>query len=383
MKMKKYTARTEQEAIEMVKNELGLSALILNIKKIQPRGLFAFLRKPTVEVTAAYEESGTVEKSIPKKPELDTLVAEQQEKIRKLEQDLSNKEELLEKVIWQLSASSHNSISGERRYENNMVQVFYDTLVGQGVTEEIATEILKDINLVDDSEEIDINLIVKIVYNTIINILGEPSVVDVKGANGPSVIFFIGPTGVGKTTTIAKLSSLFVLEDNAKLGLITADTYRIAAVEQLKTYAEILAIDVGVVYNSQDLETCFDKMRGKYDLILIDTAGRSHKNSETVQELSDMLSIIPDSEKYLVLSLTTRYEDLIQIIKTYSGVTDFKLIFTKLDEAGQLGVVLNICYLTKKKISYITNGQNVPDDISTIKPEQIARALLNLGSGGI
>jgi len=196
--------------------------------------------------------------------------------------------------------------------------------------------------------------------------------------DGCLVNFFMGPTGVGKTTTIAKLTSDFILNYNLRLGLITADTYRIAAVEQLKTYAEILSVEVGVVYSTKDFIECIGRLTAKYDMILVDTAGRSHKNSENLTELSELLAACPAAEKHLVLSLTTKCDDLLQIIEAYSDIADFDIIFTKLDETQELGSILNICHLTQKRISYVTNGQNVPDDISIVEPEKIARALLGL-----
>lgn len=394
MKIKKYEARTEKEAIEKVKMELGLEALILNIKKIQPKGIFAFFRKPQVEVTAAYEEKPfalknnaaiaeqeAVKANAAENVVKDKKLIEQNEKIKKLEKKLNSAEELLEKAVSQISLAQQSNFSHDRKYENNLIQVFYDALVSQGVTVEIADKLLEDVNAIDENEEIDISLIVKVVYNTIVSILGEPATTPVKKAEkgNPRIFTFMGPTGVGKTTTIAKLSSIFILNESLNVGLITADTYRIAAVEQLKTYAEILGVEVGVAYNLEDLGVCIENMRQINDVIFVDTAGRSHKNDETLKELDGLLSVMPQSDRYLVLSTTTKYEDLLNIVTIYSSVSDFKIIFTKLDETTSLGSILNICYLTGKKISYVTNGQNVPDDIEAIQPEKIAKALLGFG----
>ena len=170
--------------------------------------------------------------------------------------------------------------------------------------------------------------------------------------------------------------SQFIFNDKLNVGFITADTYRIAAVEQLKTYADILDSEVGVVYNCDDIIEKINEFKVINDVIFIDTAGRSHKNLENLNELKSFLDVIPDAEVYLVLSITTKYDDLLSIIEAYSKISDFKIIFTKLDETSCLGSVLNICYETGKEISYATNGQNVPDDIDIIRPEKIARDLL-------
>ncbi len=401
MKIKKFEARTEKDAIEKVKNELGPDALILNIKTIQPRGFFAIFRKPTVEVTAAFEEKQQnhgkkrakkdpssevaatkeeTEESVGvdffKNLEKDKTIVNQQELISSLEQKVRSQEELLQKIAPRLMLSNH-SLGEVEKYDNKMLQLFYDSLVEQGVTKEIAEKLLEEASQIEP----DINLIVKIVYNTIINVIGEATPIDFEGdfQNEPRVINFIGPTGVGKTTTIAKLTSHIVLNKNMRVGLITADTYRIAAVEQLKTYAEILGLDVGVVFNASDLVSVMEEMHGEKDFILVDTAGRSHKNADSLEELYELLEVNPSSENFLVLSVTTRYEDLINIVKTYESVADFKIIFTKLDETQFYGSILNICYLTGKKVSYITTGQNVPEDIEVLQPEKIAKALLGFG----
>lgn len=390
MKMKKYEAATEQQAVEMVKNELGMDAVILNIKKIQPRGLFAFFRKPKVEITAAYEDKPVVKetKTIEKKEETDRKlleksakdmqkIAKQKETIDKLEKKLSDTEVLLNQVMKKLTVASH-SFDGSRKYDNAMLQFFYERLISQGVSREITEILLEDVENIEDLDNLDINLIVKVVYNRIVNILGEPKVLKVHKTekNYAKNVVFIGPTGVGKTTTIAKLSSQFIFNDKLNVGFITADTYRIAAVEQLKTYADILDSEVGVVYNCDDIVEKINEFKIINDVIFIDTAGRSHKNMENLNELKSFLDVIPNAEVYLVLSITTKYEDLLSIIEAYSKISDFKIIFTKLDETSCLGSVLNICYETGKEISYATDGQNVPDDIDIIKPEKIARDLL-------
>ncbi len=387
MKLKKYEAPTEEEAIEMVKQELGMEALILNIKKVKPRGMFSLFKNSYVEVTAAYDdkpsaktevkkESGSNKKNNNNEFENNKKLIKQQQTINELEKKLNNTEELLDDVMKKLSVASHNS-NEERKYENSMLQFFYDKLTEQGVSSKIAEVLLKDIDDVEDFNNLDINLIIKIVYNRVIKILGQPKVVKwKKNSKAAKNIIFIGPTGVGKTTTIAKLSSYFILNENASVGFITADTYRIAAVEQLKTYAEILNVDVGVVYNVDDLIEQIGVMKPINDLLFIDTAGRSHKNKENLRELKEFLDAVPEPEIYLVLSVTTKYEDLLDIISAYDEITDFKIIFTKLDETKCIGSILNICYTTGKEISYATNGQNVPDDIEVMKPEKIVKALL-------
>jgi flagellar biosynthesis protein FlhF len=388
MKIKKFEGRTEQDAIEMVKDELGLDALILNIKKTKPKGIMRLFKKPMVEVTAAFEDKDAKQKRMmAQQAAAGSEVKEQQssklakEKIDTLEKKLRAQEDLLAKLMGQLTIAEQMSKTyGMRKYDNRLIQLFYDTLVEQGVTPEIADKVLEDVNSIDDESKIDIELISKIVYNTIVKILGPAEPIELVKTKRTRFVVFMGPTGVGKTTTIAKISSILMLYHNLKVGLITADTYRIAAIEQLKTYAEILGLDVDVIYNSQDLENHLDPIIDEEnDVVLIDTAGRSHRNRENFKELGELLALIPDSTKLLCLSLTTKYEDLLSIANAYASLADYKLVFTKMDETTCLGAILNICYLTGKKLTYITNGQNVPDDIEIAHPETITKALLGIG----
>jgi flagellar biosynthesis protein FlhF len=309
---------------------------------------------------------------------------DQQQRIASLENKLSLTEELLSKVVAQLNTAERMvGDPNKRRFESELVQVFYESLLEQGVATEVAEGLLGDLDSVDEPDKIDITLIVKIVYNSIMEILSQPILIDTVLDPGkePQVVVFMGPTGVGKTTTIAKLSSYLSLTCEMRVGLITADTYRIAAVEQLKTYADILGWDIRVVYGHEDMAGQCDELYAVNDIVLVDTAGRSHKNTENLHELQAVLEALPESKRYLVLSVTTRYEDLLKIINIYSGISDFDIIFTKLDEAESLGTILNICYLTGKKVSYVTFGQNVPDDMETVKPDKIAKSLLGLNNG--
>jgi flagellar biosynthesis protein FlhF len=401
LRIKKFEGRSEKEVIDQVKEELGLDALVLNIKKRKPRGIFAFFIKPTVEVTAAYDDkeekkkeslsfaeklSEQQQRDKENKDGLDKMlkekkINEQDEKIKQLQQKLASTEEMLTKAVAHLSISMHKLKDNERKYQNNMIQIFYEALVEQGVLPEIAEELLNDLDQLAEEDEPDINMIVKIVYNKLIEILGGPATIDIaQKANGdPAVVAFIGSTGVGKTTTIAKLSADLILNKQREVGLITADTYRIAAVEQLKTYAEILGVEVNVVYSPEELAGFVASMRAMNDVIMIDTAGRSHKNAANMAELGELLSVVPEAHKFLVLSLTTKYEDLLSIVKAHADITEFHLIFTKLDETLCYGSILNVCYTTGKKVSYVTMGQNVPEDIEAAKPEKIAKALLGLG----
>ena len=193
--------------------------------------------------------------------------------------------------------------------------------------------------------------------------------------NGARTALFLGPTGVGKTTTLAKLAAIYSIQHQKNVGLITADTYRIGAVDQLKIYAQILGVPLSIIYNPNELPDAINYHSDK-DIILIDTAGRSIKHNDLEKEISELLTYGRIDEIYLVLGSNVSYKGCIDIINSYRFLPDYKLIFTKLDEINSYGILLNCCMLAQKPLSYLTTGQNVPDDIEIAEPEKIKNLLI-------
>lgn len=187
--------------------------------------------------------------------------------------------------------------------------------------------------------------------------------------------FFFGPTGVGKTTTIAKLAANSMLKDKRKIGFITADTYRMAAVEQLKTYANILNVPLEVVFSPKEMTQAMERL-SDCDLIFVDTAGRNFRNDEYVEGIRELIQHGKNSVNYLVLGLTSKYSDMKAIIQNFSEVPVSQIIFTKADETHSYGSMLNVARETGLALSYITTGQNVPDDIMVATPEMIAAMIM-------
>jgi flagellar biosynthesis protein FlhF len=250
------------------------------------------------------------------------------------------------------------------------------------VDEKYANQIIGEIEA-SLKKESNLDNILSCIYQKIILKLGTPKAITVNDGE-PQIVFFVGPTGVGKTTTIAKVASDFKLEKKKKIAMITSDTYRIAAVEQLRTYASILDIPLQVVYTIEELNNAIQLFKD-YDLILVDSAGRSHKNKEQCREMMHMLNdcTLPDNmEKniYLVLSAATKYIDMQNIVDVYSDLGDYNLLFTKIDETTALGNILNLRLKTSANLSYVTSGQTVPDDISLIDPQKMAKHILGGGS---
>jgi len=189
------------------------------------------------------------------------------------------------------------------------------------------------------------------------------------------VVALVGATGVGKTTTIAKLAANLRLREGVKMGLVTVDTYRIAAVEQLRTYAEIIDLPMKVVTSPPEMRRALDELSG-LDLVLIDTAGRSPRDELQIQELKSLLTVANVDEVHLVLNMTASLKTLQVTVEKFSAVNTTSLIMTKLDEAVGMGTLLSVSQKIDLPISYLTTGQDVPDDIETAKAGRIARLVL-------
>ena len=200
--------------------------------------------------------------------------------------------------------------------------------------------------------------------------------IDMSGRSS-RVVALIGPTGVGKTTTLAKIAAGFVLEHGVKAALITADTYRISAVEQLKTYSDIIGLPLEIVYSPAELRKAIRKHKDK-ELILIDTAGRSQHNEFQMKELTELLAVNKKIEKHLVISATTKNVDAEDIMEKFSVCNPEYVIYTKTDETSSVGLILNSLYNKDIALSYLANGQSVPDDIVAASPEKSAELLLRV-----
>lgn len=401
MIIKKYEGATENEAIMKAKEELGGGAIIMNIKTTRPRGIFRMFRKTVVEVTAAIEDRVTAsagteetrEEKVQKAAKVieDTLRKQKQvqEKEQKsapsaIEKKLDDLADMLEKqmVSEKKEEAEEEKKEGADEVENansrnkKIRDLLYNQFIANEVKEEYAHMLVEDVENIPEKEEA-LDAILAKVYQRIVLKLGQPMGIELKNQKKPRVCFFVGSTGVGKTTTIAKIASIFKLEKKAKVALITSDTYRIAAVEQLKTYANILSVPIRVVYSAAEMKKTLNDY-ASYDLILVDTAGRSHKNKKQCDELSELLNSVDaeSREVYLVLSATTKYKDLKQVVAIYKDMADYRIVFTKLDETSCYGNLLNVRMDTGAPLSYVTCGQVVPDDLGMLNAQTIAKQLL-------
>ncbi len=417
MTIKKFQGRTEEEATARAREEFGAQTVIMNVKEIKPKGILRSFKASTFEVTAAVEESeqpaakvpapaplpplsGNINMaadepiSIPKPEPVKEMFAsventwassmppkapEEKKKENALENNLEEKLESLQSLLEKkLAPQQPEELPKEAPVDENFkfIKMIYSILLDNEVDEKYVNQIMDEVEKVMKGGA-SVDLILSSIYQKMVLKFGQPQPIELSERK-PKVVFFIGPTGVGKTTTITKIASRFKVEKGKKVALFTADTYRIAAAEQLRTYANILDTPLDIVYSSEELNEELHKSE-EYDLVLVDTAGFSHKNEEQRNETKELIDQIPgeyQKEVYLVLSATTKYRDLLDIADIYRKNFQFKLIFTKLDETSCFGNILNMKLYTGADLSYSTYGQNVPEDIEIFDTQKIVKLLL-------
>ena len=325
----------------------------------RPRIIKAKPRKRTIHVPQDMPVSATVAQPAPMNET--AQVAEKNEKIQALEDELAQMRQMLRQVM------------SQPKSDDEMITL-QDAVKAQAVNETVMQDIIRKIPpatlmMPHDSEEA-----MKALADYLHGAIKAGTGIGLKDGR-PKIVALIGTTGVGKTTTIAKISARFVLEKGVSVALITADTYRISAVDQLKTYSDIIGLPLEIVYSAEELKPALRKHKDK-QLILIDTAGRSQNNEYQMEELKEFLAVDTSIEKHLVMSATTKERDAEAILERFSAVRPDRMIFTKVDETDTLGFIVNLLFDRRIALSYLTNGQSVPDDIEPARPEALARLLL-------
>lgn len=397
MIIKKFQGKTETEAVEAAKKELGNNMVIMNVRSIKPKGMFSFLKPQVTEVTVALEEESDQRPQVVKREELRirSEVKPEQESPRVLEQEsagagvdqdknaieekLNNLQSLIEMQLQkpkEQEEAEEEPDDGQDDEMERFMKLLYNTMLKNEVDEKYANQIISEIEKLN-KPGMPFDYALANVYQRMVLKFGKPRQIE-PAQSGPKVIFFIGPTGVGKTTTIAKVASQFSVDRGKKIVLLTADTYRIAAAEQLRTYADILEVPFRVIYTPEEVGRSLNDFKS-CDFILVDTMGHSYQNEEQKETMQGFLHSVDglvETEVFLVLSATTKYRDLLNIVDAYSAITEYNLIFTKVDETTTLGNILNIKLHTGADLSYITFGQNVPSDIESFDPQRTAKQLL-------
>lgn len=409
MIIKKFTGKTEAEATEAAKKELGSTLVIMNVREVKKKGLFAFLLPKQIEVTAALEEEA------PARPQYGSILrtaadkeirTEQQNLLAKnstenIEKKLDSLQTLLESQLNNRQSEKEESAktqdvpdaeekedktqdmaAAEKKEEeknpeqDKFIRLLYNKMLDNEMDEKYVNSILEDASKTKKAD-LPFDYLLANIYQKMVLKFGRSEGIT-PSEEGPKIVLFIGPTGVGKTTTIAKLAGRYCVEEKKKVALLTADTYRIAAAEQLRTYANILETPFRIIYTPEELQAAVEDY-WDCDYIFIDTAGRSHQNTDQLEKMKEMVAALkrPESHQvFLVLSATTKYRDLQKIADCYGKIADFELIFTKLDETEAVGNLLNMKLYTDAPIAYVTCGQNVPDDMEAFNPQKTVKQIL-------
>jgi len=398
MKIKKFSAPDTKVAMQQIKNVLGEQAIILHVQeKADPK-----TKKRFVEVTAALDEDYQKNNNISHQLFTNTAI-DPEASISRINlllgksempnspanslstpdpfMDNSSAEKLTTTRDFEDIKSQLNSITtllqnnGYPEFPPNFMDV-YATLVSIGIDKKLSAVLLRKVERdIKSNSKVTKKLIQRSVAKTIESFVAEFKETGKNEIQGQKIKALIGPTGVGKTTCIAKLSAIDAVYNNRKVGLISIDTYRIGAIEQLKTYANITKQPLEVVYSPNEMKHALTRLKDK-DCIYIDTPGRSQKNKDAIIEISKFLRHCPDLEISLVLSLTSNLENLLDNLTNYSILPIHNILFTKYDETETAGNILNIIQQAKKPVSFIATGQNVPEDIKEVNAKIIANMIM-------
>ena len=399
-----------REALMQIKNELGEEAIILKTRKL-PKKVFALGGQEEVEVTAAVDEtvapqpvmppitmastgvyarprasSSIIDPTSPDAPEIQSWepprmnddknsrnapVARRSDDRREQQEMLELKENIRELQEMVKGILSNGTTQDEPGDFSGGWAILYKKLLNSEVKPTIAGELISrvgasDIMVSESQAE-------KKFTAAITASLPVAGPLKLK-KNGPLVVTFIGPTGSGKTTTLAKLAAHCCINKKKKVSIITADTYRIAAIEQIRMFADIIKVNIQVVFSPEEIAAVLDTCSND-DIILVDTAGRSQRNHEHMADLKTLLSTLHSDEIHLVLSATTKDADLVECIDRYRSLGVNRLLFTKLDETGRIGNIFNSIHSSGLPVSYFTTGQSVPDDIEVAQASRFVQRL--------
>jgi flagellar biosynthesis protein FlhF len=395
MNLQTFKAPTMAEALTQVKSSMGMDAVILHTRTFHTRAWLGLRRREMVEITAgrgigiAERRRQNPNRPVPAAPVYGRGAISR----RPAEARQSSAKEFLETPA--ATSAAMLSISQEvaslktmvkdlvvqsrQRQAPNMPEElfdFYTKLVGNQVSEDLAADLIKELQRqVRPENYAKPDFVKERLIEQLEKLITTTGPITRNKARGPHIVALIGPTGVGKTTTLAKLAANLKLKEHHRVGLITLDTYRIAAVDQLKRYADIIGSPLRVVSGAEDLRDAVASMHD-CEFLLIDTAGRSPNDALKLNELRGVLTAIEPDEVHLVVAATASQQCLELAVSRFGDVRIDKIIFTKLDEAAHVGALLNVVRKVNRSVSYLTTGQDVPDDIEVGQARRLAKLIL-------
>ncbi|MEK4199613.1 flagellar biosynthesis protein FlhF [Cytobacillus sp. FSL K6-0265] len=370
MKVKKFTVNTMAEGLERIRKDLGPDAMILQTKKTKKAtGFLGLFKKEQLEIMAGFDPDVKQQASDPQTPsgeienmqQIITQLKEVKGLIKEKRDDLHIQAETMPTDVKRMIERLHNM-----ELPPFLINEMTDHLLARWYKE---SEQLRDSKVTEWIEEYLNSKLTGLSFGGI--------------TYNNQLIKLIGPTGVGKTTTIAKLAAEAVLKHKKQVAFITTDTYRIAAIEQLRTYANIFHAPIEVCYSAEDYQQAVEKF-AHYDVIFIDTAGRNYRLEENIKELSSVTKTTDfPTETFLVLSLTAKVEDMKEIYEQFIGMDIDRFLFTKMDETSSLHAVGEMVFHYQKGIAYMTNGQEVPEDLQEMTKENFLDIVLKKDSAHV
>ncbi len=388
MRVKRFVANDIQTAITKIKNEMGNDAVILHTRYFKEGGILGFFKKKYVEVTAAtegrnnllqrplkqlYDQQNIVPLSRVQSQAVELPIVSA---VQKTPDPLAVELADMKAAITQMSELLENNSDTTRfpKLGRDLLLRLKKQEVEEKNAERAVKATLQQLPPKRKPQAEKINELLSVNLAKPLK-KSKPIIIKNTRMKKPKIYAMVGPTGVGKTTTLAKLASTFSVIERKKVAFITIDTYRIAAAEQLKVIGEIMGTPVIVVYSLAQLQESLAEVLDN-DIIFIDTAGRSHKNSAQMEELKNYLEIAGPDEIFLALSCTAKYSDMLNIIAAYEDLKISRLIFTKLDETSYYGAIYNVACKSKYPLSYFTTGQGIPDDIEVADPAKLVQLLM-------
>lgn len=384
MQIKRFEAKNMTTALRMVKEELGPEAVILSARSLRKgKGFFGSLKYAGVEVSAAIDNPLPGIKNDRALPGQDPYRRFNKRRIEESRPTRPRDDTTRSKY----PSASRNSRSryslrnkSSSRDSNRALSSLYQHILLQEVDRGIASELIEEIRRIPAAEEILSNDDIKSHLSSLLEEMG----VAVEGnpfVNGrPTIMAFVGTTGVGKTTTIAKLAARQVNQGNKSVGLITIDNYSIAAIQQLETYARIIGIPLEPAANADELKKAVKRFKNK-EIILIDTPGINPKNQDQIQEIKACLAGISGLKTQLIMSATTKEKDCIAISEAFKGIGIHQILFTKTDESSIFGNIVNLLVRTNLPLSFLCGGRRVPDDIEPGTVQRLVDLLFSSPQG--